>query len=145
MTVAEETSVRPVRGPDRSSAGPIAVAAVVAGATLTLALRSPHVTGSYGACPSVALFGVWCPACGGLRAVHDLAHADLVGAWAHNQLLVVAVPLMVAAWVRWLGVTRGWWRPGPLPTWIPWVALAALVVFGILRNVSALADLAPPQ
>lgn len=144
MTVAGETSVRPVRGPDRHPAGPIAVAAVVAGATLTLALRSPHATGSYGTCPSVALFGVWCPACGGLRAVHDLAHADLVGAWAHNQLFVAAVPLMVGAWVRWLGVRRGWWRPGPLPTWIPWVALVALVGYGILRNVPALAFLAPP-
>lgn len=144
MTVAEETSVRPARGPVRSAAGPLAAAAVVGGATLVLALRSPHVSGSYGVCPSVALFGIWCPACGGLRAVHDLAHADLAGAWAHNELFVLTVPVMVAAWVRWLGLRRGWWRAAPIPAWTAWVALAALVAYGVLRNLPGFEFLAPP-
>lgn len=145
MSPAEEVSVRRGSAPDRSSAGPIAVAVLVGSATLTLALRSPHVSGSYGVCPSVALFGVWCPACGGLRAVHDLAHADLAGAWAHNPLFVLMVPLLVAAWVRWLGITRAWWRPGPLPAWTAWAALAVLVGYGVLRNVPGLEALAPPR
>ena len=145
MTAAGQPEVRPDTGPARSAAGPIVVGALVAAATVTLALRSPHLAGSYGVCPSVALFGVWCPACGGLRAVHDLAHADLAGAWAHNALLVLAVPLLVAAWVRWLGDRLGWWRSAPLPAWTAWAVLVVLVSYGILRNVPGLEFLAPPQ
>ena len=55
-----------------------------------------RTAGSYGVCPLYALTGLWCPACGGLRATHDLAHGDLAGAWAMNPLWVLAVPLVHA-------------------------------------------------
>ena len=143
MGTVEAPPVQRDRGA-RRAAGPIGTALVVGAATITLAVRSPHVTGSYGVCPSIALFGIWCPACGGLRAVHDLAHADLAGAWAHNPLFVLAVPLLVAAWVRWLGVSLGWWRPGPVPAWSAWVLLGVMAAFTVLRNVPGLEFLAPP-
>jgi len=46
-------------------------------------------------CLFTALFGVHCPGCGSLRALHALAHGDLNAALAFNAPLVIA--LLVAA------------------------------------------------
>jgi hypothetical protein len=118
--------------------GPLVAGAVVAAATVVLALRDPHTTGSYGACPLYALTGLWCPACGGLRATHDLARGDLAGAWSMNPAWVLAVPVVVALWGR-LVVRRAQGRSvRPAPAWLAWVSLAVVVAFGVLRNVPAL-------
>ncbi|MBC7289751.1 MAG: DUF2752 domain-containing protein, partial [Actinotalea sp.] len=91
----------------RPWAAPAAVGGLVATATTVLAVRSPHATGSYGVCPLLAFTGLWCPFCGGLRAVHDLTRLDLAGAWAMNPLFVLGVPVLVAAWAWWLGRALG--------------------------------------
>ena len=121
----------------RRVATPVGIAgAAIAGTTL-LATRSPHVPGSYGMCPLLALTGLQCAACGALRATHDLAHGDIAGAWALNPLWVVAVPLLVALWVAW---TRRAWR-GEVAgrvlgsTSLPLVTGAVLIVYSVLRNV----------
>ncbi len=129
----------------RACVAPLALGAgALAGAAL-LAVRSPYVPLSYGICPSVALLGVVCPGCGGLRATHDLVTGDLVAAWHANPLWVVAVPVLVVAWSVWL-VRR--WRGEPArtrATWPAWVLIAVVVVFTVLRNVPALApSLGPP-
>jgi hypothetical protein len=117
---------------------------VVAVATVVLALRDPHTTGSYGVCPLYALTGLRCPACGGLRATHDLAHGDLAGAWSMNPLWVLLVPVVVALWGRWwVRATRGE-RGRPAPAWAAWVSLGVIVAFGALRNVPALAPWLAP-
>lgn len=105
---------------------------------MVLAVRSPHVRGSYGFCPS-ALLGMACPGCGGLRATHDLVHGDVASAWAHNPLVVLALPALLALVVRW-----GWdaahrqppWSP---PTWLGVSAAVVLLAFWVARNVPALA------
>lgn len=101
--------------------------------TILLALRDPH-GGGYGICPVLALTGYLCPTCGGLRAVHDLAHLDLAAAWAMNPLLTILLPI--------LGVlTIGWWwrawrgyRQMTIPPTVILTGLAALMLFGIIRN-----------
>lgn len=123
---------------------PLVTGGVVALATVLLAVRDPHVTGSYGGCPLYALTGVWCPACGGLRATHDLAHADLAGAWAMNPLWVLAVPVIVGLWARWVARAAQGRRTGPAPTWGAWVLGVAVVGFGVLRNIPALAPWLAP-
>lgn len=110
-----------------------------------IALHDPHVSGSYGVCPLYAMTGLWCPLCGGLRATHDLARADVAGAWAMNPLWVVVAPLLVLAWARWLvATTRGRPTSRRLPAALPWVLLGAVVAFGILRNIPALAPYLAP-
>ncbi|CUR54053.1 conserved membrane hypothetical protein [metagenome] len=110
----------------------------LAAATLALRLRDPHVQGSWGVCPSYALFGVYCPGCGGLRAVNDLAHGDLAAAVSSNLLLVASVPLVVFLLGRWLldgwrGTTR---PPGLLTTpWFYVTLVVLLVAFTLLRNL----------
>lgn len=132
----------PARG---SVAGPLWSGAVVGAATAVLALRTPYAPGSYGICPSILLFGIQCPFCGGLRATHSLAHGDLAAAWAMNPLVVVAAPLAVVAWGWWLGASLGWWRPlrVRVPAWSAWVFLALMVGWTVARNVSGLGIAAP--
>jgi hypothetical protein len=123
---------------------PLVAGGLTAAATVVLALRDPHTTGSYGVCPLYALTGLWCPACGGLRATHDLAHGDVAGAWSMNPLWVVAIPLVVALWGR-LVVRRAQGRAvRPAPAWLAWATLAVILAFGILRNVPALAPWLAP-
>jgi len=141
--VADPRPRTPAATRARAWRAPAVTAGVALVGTLVVALRDPHTSGSYGYCPLYAATGLFCPACGGLRATHDLAHGDLAGAWSMNPLWVVCVPLVVALWAWWtVRVTRG--RPAPLlPSWTAWVFLGVLVVFGVLRNLPGLTVLAP--
>lgn len=135
---ASGTEQRPLGRPWHA---PAVTGALVAGATALVALHSPYQDGSYGFCPVLLTLGAWCPACGGLRAVHDLSRGDLAGAWGMNAPIVALLPLVVVAWAVWLAAAaRG--RPSPLrlPVWLAWATLVGAVVFGVLRNVP---DLAP--
>lgn len=126
---------------------PGAVAVAIAGATCWLALVDPHTPGQYGVCPLLALTGLYCAGCGGLRATHDLAHGDLAGAWAMNPLLVLAVPLVAVLWARWAARR---WRGAPVPPreqprlWPAWSLLVVVVGYSVLRNVPALAPVLAP-
>jgi Protein of unknown function (DUF2752) len=107
-------------------------------AAVALALRDPHVPGSYGWCPIYALTGWFCPGCGALRAVHDLLHLNLSGAMAMNPLMVLAVPVVVALWVRWLWRA---WRGRPVTTMSVGGAVllgVGLLAFAVARNIPAL-------
>ena len=53
--------------------------------------------------------GVYCPGCGGLRAVNDLTNGDLGAAASSNLLLVVLLPVAVLWLLRW---SRGRWTDG---------------------------------
>ena len=114
-------------------------------ATLALHLRDPHVDGSWGICPSAAM-GFWCPGCGGLRAVNDLTHGDVVSAASSNLLLVVLMPFAVialAVWTldRWQGRTRR--LPRGVVVVGGWALLGTALVFSLLRNTPAAPWLAP--
>ncbi|MCP2266765.1 DUF2752 domain-containing protein [Promicromonospora thailandica] len=130
----------PIPEPARRRAlrAPLLTGGAVAAATLVLAVRDPHVRGSYGFCPLLELTGLACPLCGGLRATHDLAHLDLAGAWSANALWTVAAPVVVALWVAWL-VTAARGRPvrGPSAT-AAWVTLGVALAFLVVRNLPVL-------
>ncbi len=126
-------------------AAPLALGAIVLGATTLLAVVDPNAPGHYPMCPLLALTGLACPACGALRATHDLARLDVVAAWAMNPLWVLVAPVLALAWARWL--VRSWrGDPSrPLPGWVAWASGAVLVLYGVLRNVPALTPwLGPP-
>ncbi len=115
------------------------------GATALL-LRDPHTPGSWGRCPFLVLTGHPCPACGGLRAVDDLLHGNVVAALGSNAYVVATVLLALVTWGVWLvrrvrGLPTGWrpWHGRVASLW-----LAGLAVFGVLRLVvPALAVLQP--
>lgn len=126
---------------------PGAVALAIAAATTCVALVDPHTPGQYGVCPLLALTGLYCAGCGGLRATHDLATGDLAGAWAMNPLWAVTAPLLAVLLGRW-AVRR--WRGTPRPArdrpraWPAWLFLAVVLGYSALRNVPALAPWLAP-
>ncbi len=106
--------------------------------SLALHLRDPHQQGSWGFCPWLLLTGTYCPGCGGLRAVNDLTHGDVLAAASSNLLLVLGAPAVGVLWARslvhrWRAVTRPWppWRVN-----VAWtVAVCSIVVFTVVRNL----------
>lgn len=96
-------------------------------------------------CPVLGLTGWYCPTCGGLRAVHDLAGGDVLGAWAMNPLVTIAVPLTAAAFVIW--TIRAWRgvRARAIPIWPVYVIVGLFLVFTVLRNLAPLAPYLAPH
>jgi hypothetical protein len=96
-------------------------------------------------CPFLALTGLWCPFCGGTRALDALVAGDVGAALGLNVLLVLAVPLVVAEWARWTsGRARG--RPTRFfdvsSRTIAVVATIALV-YAVVRNLPGMEALTP--
>ncbi len=93
------------------------------------------ISGVFGDCLMHRFF-IYCPLCGGTRAVAALTRFDFVAAWNYNAYVVilsfVALGLDVWAWVRYFQKKTPLL---PLPPWA-WIAFcASLVFYLILRNV----------
>jgi len=111
---------------------------VVAGAATYLFLFDPAKGTGYPACPFRLLTGLQCPGCGSTRALHQLLHGHPVAAFEFNPLLVISLPLLALALVRFRG---------SLPTDdIPnnrvvssrtgWLVLAVVIGFWVYRNTT---------
>lgn len=151
MTLAEQQTATPPpvdhRPRWRRVAPTLLAGGGVALATVALHVHDPHQNGSWGKCPSLLFFGVYCPLCGGLRGVNDLTRFDFGGAASSNALTFVVLPLMAIWWAlvlrdRWRGSTRSWVSYLPGGRW-PTVLIAVALVFTVLRNVPFGAALAP--
>jgi len=69
------------------------------GAVGYVGLVDPHKPDSvFPICPFRLLTGWNCPACGGLRMVHDVLHGDLAAAVSDNVFLLVGIPVL-AGWL----------------------------------------------
>jgi hypothetical protein len=115
----------------------------VAAALGCLWLRDPALGFPYPPC----LFSVWtgyaCPGCGALRAIHHLLHGGLAEALRYNALL----PVVLIGWLGLIGLKR--FRlpiPRAATKYGPWLVAAAVIAFGVLRNIPAapFRSLAPP-
>ena len=105
--------------------GRIASAGLVLAAGVLLAAFDPSTTRWFPSCPFHAITGWACPLCGSLRAIHALVHGAPLAALAFNPLTIVGIAGFALARERTAAFcfsTRG---------------LAALVAFGLLRNVPA--------
>ena len=60
---------------------------------------TPH--GPLPVCPTKALLGIDCPGCGSMRMLYSLMHGNLLAAARFNALGVVAVVLLVWAYLAW--------------------------------------------
>jgi hypothetical protein len=73
--------------------------ALLVGAVGYVGLVDPHKPDSiFPICPFRLLTGLNCPACGGLRMVHDVLHGDLAAAISDNVFLLVGIPVL-AGWI----------------------------------------------
>lgn len=114
-----------------------------------LFLFDPSKYGFYPRCTLYTTTGLYCPGCGSLRALHHLAHGEILMALHYNVLLVVALPF-----VGFFSARRAvkWFNGTPLPPfnlsgrWMI-IILIVMTVFTILRNipVAPLTWLAPPS
>ena len=99
-------------------------------------LADPDKTGAYPQCPSRALLGIDCPACGGLRGTNALLHGRITEALDHNLLLpgfIGFIAVVVGLWV--LPLVGKPERRLQLPRWL-WTTLGAVVVaFAVTRNL----------
>ena len=128
-----------------SVAAPLGVLAAGLAAVAVVATVDPEQPGHYPTCPFLAVTDWWCPGCGSLRAIHALTRGDVATATDRNVLTVLAVPVLILAWVAWFrrtvsGRPRTRWAAPPLALW---ALLATIVVFGVLRNVPVGSWLAP--
>ncbi len=145
LLVAPRTSQDP-RPRGRRVAGPLLLAGGVLAVSVALHLRDPHQGGSWGLCPWLFLTGTYCPGCGGLRAVNDLTHGDLVAAASSNLLLLGTLPFAAVIWAR---AVRDRWRGVVRPVSSRWAVTAAVaffalaLLFAVLRNTALGAWLAP--
>ncbi|MET7932251.1 DUF2752 domain-containing protein [Streptomyces sp. NPDC005322] len=124
------SSPAPVRGVRRLAA-PLAVLAGVLAAFGYVGAVDPHEPGHYPVCPLWRLTGLYCPACGGLRGAHALAHGDLPAALADNALAVLCYAVFATGWVAWCA--RG--RPVAVRVGHAWALGGVALVFTIVRNL----------
>ena len=125
---------------------PVVTIGTLSLATLALHVRDPHQHGSWGLCPMYAATGIYCPGCGGLRAVNDLTRGDVAAAISSNALFVASLPLLAVLWTRSLVLRwRGERRPLPqaVVAWAGGTAVALLLVFWVVRNLPFASYLAP--
>jgi hypothetical protein len=97
---------------------------------------SPANQALFPKCPFRALTGFACPGCGSTRGLHRLVHGDVVGAFEFNPLMVVALPFLLYALVRYTNAAlRG--RPlkrHQLNTKYIWALLVVILSFWVFRN-----------
>lgn len=121
-------------GNERAASASLAIGALCGCALV--ALVDPSDTDAYPTCPTRTLLGIDCPACGTLRGLHALGRGQVGRALDHNVLLLLAVPIGLAAWWGWVrGALGRPPRPVAIPRWtIPAVVLVA-AAFTVLRNL----------
>lgn len=118
-------------------AAPLGSLAAVGAAFAYVAAVDPNRPGHYPACPFLAVTGLYCPACGGLRSAHAVAHGDLPAALGANAAAVVLFAVLALGWLYWTArAVRA--RPFALPVrprvWHAWAAGLLLAAFTIVRN-----------
>jgi hypothetical protein len=142
-SAAEQSETTP-QGRAALLAAPVGVAAASALSLGVLALIQRSPVGLPG-CPFHVLTGMWCPLCGGTRAVSALVSGDVVGALGLNAVVVLAVPLLLLEWGRWT-VGRARRRPTAfldVSGRTIAVVAAVLLVFAVVRNMPGADALAP--
>lgn len=139
------TGVATLRARAANSRAPLLAAVLAIVGIALVAVVDPHEPGRYPPCPWHALTGLWCPGCGGLRAMHDLATGNPLAAVGSNALAVALIPVVALLWWGWL---RQRWRAGtggpPTLSLRATLALAAVaLIFTVVRNLPVGAALVP--
>jgi hypothetical protein len=111
-------------------------AALAAGAVWALRTFDPNQPGNpFFACVFHQVTGLYCPGCGGTRAMHALVHFDLPGALAMNALPFIAAPLLGLLWLREATTLPPLAERATRFVANPWFWTALVVGFTVLRNL----------
>ncbi len=98
---------------------------------------NPHdSSNTFPLCPTKLITGLDCPACGGLRLVHDAGHGDLSAMLHDNLLLLVLSPLLVL--LLWRYVHRRWRGETTrlqVPRWMVRAIVGVAIAWMVVRNL----------
>ena len=96
----------------------------------------PGRSGFFPACPFRLLTGFTCPGCGTTRALHQILHGHFAAAFMLNPLLLVAIPFLLFAFLRYSVIVMrgGIPRPNALPAPAIYAIFVVIVSFWIFRN-----------
>ena len=120
---------------------PIACGCALAGSAYLVARFDPSAPGSrFPACQFHAATGLWCPGCGLTRGFHQLLTGHPLSALQFNIFIPLVLVAIVVGWWSW--VRTSWGRPGVhvprrLARRLAAVLPAALIAYGVLRNIPA--------
>jgi uncharacterized protein DUF2752 len=105
-------------------------------ASVYLYVFEPGKSGFFPVCPFRALTGFTCPGCGSTRGLHRLLHGDVVAAFQFNPLLVLSLPFLLYALLRYTNVVmRGLPVKGnQLRAGYIWTLFVVVLSFWIFRN-----------
>jgi hypothetical protein len=126
-------------------AAPVGLAAAGVAAFVYVGVVDPNEAGHYPTCPFLAMTGLYCPGCGGLRMTHAIARGDLGEAASRNLLAFVMIPVVGYLWGLWVLAS---WRGTEVRTrlsnrWPIMGLVGAIVAFLVLRNLPFAEFLAP--
>lgn len=109
----------------------LASGAALLGAIGYVGLVDPHRPGSlFPPCPFRLVTGWNCPACGGLRMVHDLLHGEFMAALTDNAFLLVGLPVLAL----WMLLRRRQGRPVFNMAAIAVIAVTT-ITWTVIRNI----------
>jgi hypothetical protein len=114
-------------------------------AVWAIAKNPPTAGGWYPPCIFNVSTGLYCPGCGGTRALHLLANGNVLEALRQNALLFLLLPF--ALWYMGslaLFAAAGKWKQPLFSHRAVTIVLAILVIgYGVLRNIPYFGFLAP--
>jgi len=104
---------------------------------IALYVWEPAENGLFPTCPFHALTGLHCPGCGSLRAIHQLLHGNVGGAFQLNPMLLLALPVAAYAVASSLcpRLRMAWASRIASHSAGPPAILVAIVVYWVLRNL----------
>lgn len=120
---------------------PIACGCALAGSAYLVARFDPSAPGSrFPACQFRAATGLWCPGCGLTRGFHQLLTGHPLSALQFNIFIPLVLVAILVSWWSW--VRTSWGRPGvhvprQVARRLAAVLPAALIAYGVLRNIPA--------
>jgi hypothetical protein len=120
---------------------PIAVGLGAIASLGALFCVNPAAAGVFPDCPSRMLFGVDCPACGGMRATFALLRGDIASAAEHNALLLGFYPMVVTLWLSW--IVRSLGQRDFLEVLRPYSRSITITAFSIVVGFTILRNLTP--
>jgi hypothetical protein len=122
----------------RRLAEPTGVAVLAACGCVSVWIGDPTTPGGpFPVCPTKALLGIDCPGCGSLRMLYCLLHGNLSGAIRFNAMGLIAVVLLIWAYLAWsygrVAGRRIWsWQHH---RWAAPVLLAVVLAWFVVRNL----------
>ncbi len=124
---------------------PAGVAAAVISSLAYVIARNPHTNVVFPPCVLLHTTGIYCPGCGGTRAVYDLAFGHIGRALHENAFVVLfVVPPAIVGFVWWVLNSVG--VPVPrIRITVPmiWTYVGVLGLFWVVRNLPGFEFLLP--